>query len=1762
MKQYIFDYLSEVLLNFFDEANISAGERYHIRYEKREQVVEQYNAIPDVAKAKSYAIEPFSFNDYSSYLINFGKLKLIIAASSPGVEVDFLTGLRNRVADNNRDGFEGTAILFIHNTSLDSLIGGCKSLSDTGMPLNIDFIRASIHKKINSDDVFKPHEKHLLNFKLAKIGVGNSDDYSLFNYSIFLQVLGKQRIESEDYVKLGLFQDSKLVSLNKEEAEKRLRKNEEWFEDINTGHQYGGLEKKLEKEFSQKGVDRLLEDDWTKYDLTELIHWENEKAETKNISYLENTSGRSDDLLVLWDKASGATVAKSRIRNLVVFNYEHRDKINITLTFDNKPRKEGFGTKINLGEHEYQISGKKIILTCTLAEPDQITYKSLVYEHPGFSAKYQFHILVLPFPEDLIKEIKPLFTIRQAKHKAWYLEIAIDGALVLNDGKPARLIDAIEEDSEFEIRENQTLELKAPELNTQFEQEEVLFRLNYLDNLIPIHIPVETEKPQYISGPEVRYQKIENKKSFRYHSWLDENTGRYVITLIQDTAKYYCVDEFRENLILERQIIAEGNLAYYQDANKKIYHNPEVAVDDELTDAYRQIISYYKSNDLLPSLAYITEPLEELLTKYVKVFNTLLGTLINGQPLSVRQMNLLRIGTIQMVDGNKLLKFTPLHPLNVAYQLQLKNVLYGKLVSHLLDKLRPLNLVPYIKGPQKSVRSGQNFYQPLEQAHSPEWLYYFFDETSSQQVSRFFVDKLVDQKIEQFLKHFRYLFINGQSTLRINLFNQGDTREILQGIFLYYARYYRKDNPDEAVPIQVRIYGSKDYMTKFEEIALCDDVRLIERAFDFKLPKVNEPENLLDLYNRKVTFFKIDDAFSIDYAHLSFFQFGYEEVSRSSNNMLEVSSGISLDGLLADVPSISQAGAFRTGFGYSGLQAKENELLRLTKGLNAVANVINTDHQFQQEMTAAFVINSSVSNAVRAIYAKSQWVTFIEPKVNLSFFEGYDDVVIIHYSDQYNNASGYDAITITSKWEPYKTTILELFKEQDIHVSEQDVIHIIDMFNTLNGEWLLGMNTPQKTNSPYFRMEKVSLLSAVKAAMAVLHDEQITWVPVSLEEILRISGAVGLKKADGLFSVKNLGEEGIHSDDLLLIGLEDKSGELHMYVYPWEVKIGHVESGTIAKAIDQSFRSASLLRKFLMEKELLSSKIYRNFFAKLFLIGAEKCAIYHVWPEYESKWINAASYRARLLSDDFKISTDLDNRVGYYGVIAFKWSADYLSRSIVYENDGCVMTLLKHDGLDYLTRSLNDLSEEMGEGGIEGLSPFKLLRNRLHSQDSFDGSQEPEDENDNPIEEVVQSTDRGGAPASPEISSSGFDSTTNNEEIVISAQLLNRVQISKEESTRPLPTEIRGEQQADLAFNLIGKSEIATISTAIYEKLTAINIGIKKEMPQDISFIEGPAFYRIEIKPEPTTTIKKIKGAAEELNIALHLPEESSVRIFSDRGKIWLEAPKQDNQKVMVTTSNIWPLFERNEEFRVPFGADIEGKVQSVNYSSTNSPHLLLAGTTGSGKSVVLDTLIRSATKFYTPNELKVFLIDPKGNELIDFEGLPHFPKNNGLTSEDAIELLTEAVGEMDRRYVLFREIRLRAGRAAKDIIEYNRMVEQQEERLPRWLIVLDEYADLLDENPGNKSIIETLLKRLSQKARAAGIHVTIATQKPLATIVSSVIKSNLTGVIALKVRTANDSRVILDDNGAETLAGKGDSLFKNGTGQMVRVQAAIYTPQ
>ncbi|MET7487624.1 FtsK/SpoIIIE domain-containing protein [Streptomyces sp. NPDC005538] len=311
---------------------------------------------------------------------------------------------------------------------------------------------------------------------------------------------------------------------------------------------------------------------------------------------------------------------------------------------------------------------------------------------------------------------------------------------------------------------------------------------------------------------------------------------------------------------------------------------------------------------------------------------------------------------------------------------------------------------------------------------------------------------------------------------------------------------------------------------------------------------------------------------------------------------------------------------------------------------------------------------------------------------------------------------------------------------------------------------------------------------------------------------------------------------------------------------------------------------------------------------------------------------------------------------------------------------------------------------------------------------------------------------------------------------------------------------------------------------------------------------EGPGFYIFRFIPSPGVTVDKLTNRRDEIFLALALPSGFSIRTRSDRGSVLFEIPKIDDEKYGVDAESLWQRCPTDPESLIaPLGADIEGNPVTIDLSSADSPHLLVAGTTGSGKSVALDTILKGLVR-YDKSTLRLRLVDPKGTELVDFEDDPHLDGMIGMDAADAIEILEETVDEMAVRYKDMKAIRTRK------LVEYNAKVNKAD-RKPWIVIVLDEYADLTSD-PEEKKQIEALLKRLTQKARAAGIHVIAATQRPSADVISTTIRSNFPAQLALRVKTSTDSRIILDETGAEALAGQGDAFLHTAKGT-IRLQVA-----
>lgn len=346
----------------------------------------------------------------------------------------------------------------------------------------------------------------------------------------------------------------------------------------------------------------------------------------------------------------------------------------------------------------------------------------------------------------------------------------------------------------------------------------------------------------------------------------------------------------------------------------------------------------------------------------------------------------------------------------------------------------------------------------------------------------------------------------------------------------------------------------------------------------------------------------------------------------------------------------------------------------------------------------------------------------------------------------------------------------------------------------------------------------------------------------------------------------------------------------------------------------------------------------------------------------------------------------------------------------------------------------------------------------------------------------------------------------------------------------------------------MSQAELQARYQTVLDTLSEYEVEVRRDEREPIK--EGPGFIIYRVQPGPGVQPQKVIAQTENLKYKLALPAELHPRAYIDRGAVVFEVPKLEDERYYVSVDELWPRVEwRKDRLRVAIGEDVEGKPVMVDFSSNDTPHLLVGGMTGAGKSVAIETILVGLLRHYSSDELRVSAIDPKRTELIFLEDYDHLDAPLGFDADDAQALLDQMVEEMERRYELMRQHR------AKTLHELNERVEG-DERLPWRLVVLDEFADLTSDRDSKKSI-ERSLQRLTQKARASGIHIIVATQKPSADVISTVVRSNLGAQLALRVKTATDSRIIMDASGAESLAGNGDAILKGAGATMTRLQCA-----
>lgn len=361
------------------------------------------------------------------------------------------------------------------------------------------------------------------------------------------------------------------------------------------------------------------------------------------------------------------------------------------------------------------------------------------------------------------------------------------------------------------------------------------------------------------------------------------------------------------------------------------------------------------------------------------------------------------------------------------------------------------------------------------------------------------------------------------------------------------------------------------------------------------------------------------------------------------------------------------------------------------------------------------------------------------------------------------------------------------------------------------------------------------------------------------------------------------------------------------------------------------------------------------------------------------------------------------------------------------------------------------------------------------------------------------------------------------------------------------------------------KTELELLASEVEQRLQEFGIQAKV-----VGVLPGPVITRFELEPAPGVKASRISGIATDLARSLSAISVRVVEVIPGKSVVGLEIPNRSREIVSLKEVLVSPQYQQaRSPLSMALGKDIAGHPVVVDLGKM--PHLLVAGTTGSGKSVGVNAMLLSFLYKATPEEVRMILVDPKMLELSVYDGIPHLLTPVVTDMKEAANALRWCVAEMERRY------RLMAGQGVRNLAGYNEKVkaakaagkpikapewychdgeEKDLETLPMIVVVIDEFADMMMV-VGKK--VEQLIARLAQKARAAGVHLILATQRPSVDVITGLIKANIPTRIAFQVSSKIDSRTVLDQQGAQQLLGHGDMLYlAPGTGVPVRVHGAF----
>ena len=1289
MSKEFYRYLSNQLVKFLEKRMIKCGERFYIQLDEENQVEEFLNVLKEDENSHEFKYKHDQGSEYKTFFIEINGVKLVVA-STKDVTSGYLVTIRNASREQQGE-WENTALLILCCKPLDSIKGGCCDLRKDGMPFSVKYISNNLEDIIENSKLSKI-DKEILKFYTSK---KMSDYYnsSLWDYEEILSVVNKGRVEECDYQNMGLFIDKSLNSYNKKSIQKRLKDNSNLFSRVETCHQYEDKVQQLEKFFDDKGVDILKKESWREVDFTLAKESSENNMKDKPLGYLESNDKHITEEIVFWERPKSDTASGKRKRHIIVFNKGNTENVVLTFNFDDTLSKEFINNK---SKEFMSVSGKKMKIELPV-DPYESKFYKLIYENENKSkSKYEFFIAIVNIEESLIKNIKTNYEITAGSGSKNRIRIINNGSEIkFGCGKDCDEVDVNVTDETIHIEETDCIRISNS--SAAWSDDSLRFILESNTGKIPVEIKENNLMSTPIKSLSILKQKREFKESF-----IQEQNK-----IIRGTSEFYLEEKLKQFLNKEKEIIEKGIFYGIQDING--ITSKKVEFSDELINAYNDIIEYYRRIESIPSLCYLNDEIRDLYEKYIKIYNKEIEDIEEREIISNNKLkkDLLKLGTIETESQ---ILFSPLSPINIAYILELYNQLDDEVIeNHILTRLNANNLLPYIYNDDNEV------YKPIYQKDNVEWIVFEKKEKVSVGVTNAYVARVVSEKLQQFISNFNYLFSkNYKSPIKINIINIKNDNEVVKGVFEFIKGQILK-NINNIIPVEIRIYNEEG-VSEFDRFFKISSIEKIEEEFNISFSSKNNEIDEIDVMRiafDNIKYFKSKKN-DYSYAHISFYK-SNDDKNPAEYNTSSMESGISIGGLLSTVTSNNNENDYRIGFGSRHLIKCDNELIRTTLNINEFATNqynggINPYRKDTSIVTRPLIMDEDVK---QKLYDSSHWVTFIEPSFGLEYFEEADEnnLIVIHYSDQYTATEQYDTITVTNKSTQYKYIIQEFLKNKQIKISNKQMNEVIKSFNSINGEWLLNLIA----NKGEYDREKLSIISALKYGLALLNHEDIIWIPISLEEILRVSNAVRLNKSEGIFSVKNLNKKGIHSDDLIFIGINIKdTHNIKLYYYPVEVKIGYNFANVIDKGTEQIEKTYALIKEQLGKYEkdgrkLFKNKFFRNFFINIFISNSQKFIQNDIWPEKNIERIN--EFKNLLLNDDYMISFELEKFIGKGALISFK--KDNHWRSINKENGVMFVELTEDDAYYGIAKTVNDIVEEINVGKTDILTDDLLCTKDL-----------------------------------------------------------------------------------------------------------------------------------------------------------------------------------------------------------------------------------------------------------------------------------------------------------------------------------------------------------------------------------------------------------------------------------------------------------------